>query len=371
MGMFHLLVTTLALFMWTHFGEAYAPASLSFWIDFLQRDRGKLWNTSDPVHVKDFNACLDFFRVILDGYILATLSQIGGFKSVSDMGNALPTMSASTLQQHVDSLVALVREPRETYYVSSNLRGEQAVNLPNMIVLLKHGLLLMTFHSAMRIRDTGLMINGMKFISVWFQASKNHKYAAECLKLTACLNGVYSKQLAKFWMENALANLSGKREGFMALDAWNEHIVKEVKGMIPDNLTSVTSAHARNICSLLIMNFRDIRQRVSEELDANIFDHHSSRVSPWRDSAAVANRLLSDKIAEREVAAEARSEVLVSSERNLYSNGLAALANGEGIWKLKKRWISSGDYDVKDDDSDCDLSDWSRVESESESDQEE
>jgi|SRR5579859_3201044 len=122
----------------------------------------------------------------------------------------------------------------------------------------------------------------------------------------------------------------------MALDAWNEHIVKEVKGMIPDNLTSVTAAHARNICSLLIMNFWDIRQRVSDELDANIFDHHSSRVSPWRDSAAVANRLLSDKIAEREVAVEARSEVLVSSERNLYSNGLAALASGEGIWKLKK-----------------------------------
>jgi hypothetical protein len=365
MGMFHLLVTALALFMRTHFGEVNAPGSLSFWIDFLQRDRGKLWNNSDPTHVKDFNACLDFFRVILDGYILAALSQVGGFKSISDLRNALPTISASTLQQHIDTLVALVRNPREVDYVDSDLRGEQAVSLSNMIVLLKHGLLLMTFHSAMRIGDTGLMINGMKFISVWFQASNNHKYAAECLKLTACLNGVYSKRQAKFWMENALVNLSGKQEGFMALDAWNEHIVKEVKGMIPDNLTSVTSAHARNICSLLIMDFRDIRKRVSEELEANIFDHHSSRVSPWRDSAAVANKLLSDKIAEMEVAAESRCQVLVSSGRNLYFNGLAALASGEGIWKLKNRWISSEDYDVKDEDSDADLSDWSRLDTES------
>jgi hypothetical protein len=303
----------------------------------------------------------------VDGYILAALSQIGGFKSVSDMRHALPTLSASTLQQHIDTLVALVRHPREIDYVSSGSQGEQAVSLSNMIVLLKHGLLLLTFHSAMRIGDTGLMINGLKFISVWFQASNNHKYAAECLKLTACLNCVYSKRLAKFWMENALVNLSGKQGGFMALDAWNEHIVKEVKAMIPDNLTATTSAHARNTCSLLIMNFRDIRKRVAEQVEAKIFDHHSSRVSPWKDSAAVANKLLSDKIAEREVAADSRGEVLVSSGRNLYFNGLAALASGEGIWKLKNRWIELEDYDVNDADSDHDddLSDWSQADSES------
>lgn len=353
--------------MRTHFGESNAPGSLSFWIDYLPRDRGKLWNASDPTHIKDFNACLDFCRVIVDGYILAALSQIGGFKSVSDMRHALPTLSASTLQQHIDTLVALVRHPREIDYVSSGSQGEQAVSLSNMIVLLKHGLLLLTFHSAMRIGDTGLMINGLKFISVWFQASNNHKYAAECLKLTACLNCVYSKRLAKFWMENALVNLSGKQGGFMALDAWNEHIVKEVKAMIPDNLTATTSAHARNTCSLLIMNFRDIRKRVAEQVEAKIFDHHSSRVSPWKDAASVANKLLSDKIAEREVAADSRGEVLVSSGRNLYFNGLAALASGEGIWKLKNRWIELEDYDVNDADSDHDddLSDWSQADSES------
>ena len=38
-------------------------------------------------------------------------------------------------------------------------------------------------------------------------------------RLTACLQGgIWSERLSKFWMENAVVNLSGKENGFIALD---------------------------------------------------------------------------------------------------------------------------------------------------------
>jgi hypothetical protein len=163
-------------------------------------------------------------------------------------------------------------------------------------------------------------------------------------------------------MENALACMSGKKEGFMALDAWNEHIVREVQGMIPDNLTPVTSAHARYVCSLLIMNFRDIRQHVAEQFNVEIFDHHSARVCSWRDSKAVANKLLAEGIAEAEITAVPKDKVFPkdSPGRNLYFNGLSNLATGEAINTLKEKWNSLEDFDIEEHSED-ELSDWSQA----------
>jgi hypothetical protein len=303
--------------------------------------------------VQDFNACLDFFEVLLDGYILAALSQTMGLKSVSDLKSALPTVPASTLEEHIDSLAARLCNPSEVSYVPTDDGHPEEVNLSSTIVLLKHGLLLRTFQSSMKIGDTGLLMNALKFLSVWFQGSNNHKYGAECLRLTAALNCVYSESFANFLMENTLVNLSGKRGGFMALDAWNEHVVREVQGMIPDNLTPATSSHARQVCSLLIMKFRDIRERVAEQFEVGIFDHHSSRVCPWRDSKAIANQLLISEVPHKVLAKDAPG-------RNLYFNGLATLSAGAGIKLLKEKWNTLEDFDIEEDKP-LEVSTWYRL----------
>ena len=38
-------------------------------------------------------------------------------------------------------------------------------------------------------------------------------------------------------MKNAVVNLSGKKNGFIALDMLNEYIVRKVNALISDNLT--------------------------------------------------------------------------------------------------------------------------------------
>ena len=355
------------MFYKTHFGDSNEVGTLSSWIDFLQRDAGKLWNNNDATHVQDYNACVDFFEVLLDGYIIAELckSLDSAAASARTLSALLPTLPSDVLQCAIASLADLASNPNELIFTESDTDGETTEGHLKTSVFIKHALLLKTFHSAVKVGDTGLMLNALKFLSIWFQGSGNHKYAAECLRLTACLQGgVWSERLSKFWMENAVVNLSGKENGFIALDMLNEYIVREVKALIPDNLTPSTDNRVRNICSLLVMQFREARKHVSKELDVKIFDHHSRRVSPWRDSIAVANRLIAERKHRRPAGGAESNRVSQDSKMNLYMYGLAALASGQGITRMKERWLDEDDFEVSDndDDSDTDGRSWSGCE---------
>jgi len=367
-------MAALALFYKVHFGESNEIGTLSSWMDFLQRDVGKLWSNNDATHVQDYNACVDFFEVLLNGYIIAALSHSidSAAASARALSTLLPTLPSNVLQSTIDSLADVASNPSELIFAESEEEGETAEGHPKTTVFIKHALLLKTFHAAVRVGDTGLMINALKFLSVWFQGSHNYKYAAECLRLTACLQGgVWSERLSKHYMENgAVVNLSGKQHGFIPLDMLNEHIVREVKAIIPDNLTPSTDNRVRNVCSLLVMNFRDIRKHISTELDVKIFDHHSSRVSPWRDSVAVANKLIAERIHRRAAEGAEGSRVSEDSIMNLHVHGLAALASGLGIARMKQRWLAEDDFDVGDNDGDSDTDgrSWSGCEDSSDSD---
>ena len=51
-------------------------------------------------------------------------------------------------------------------------------------------------------------------------------------------------------METCLITTSGKENSFVALDEFNEYIVREVKEMIANNVTNATDSHLRNTLSL-------------------------------------------------------------------------------------------------------------------------
>jgi len=62
----------------------------------------------------------------------------------------------------------------------------------------------------------------------WQREFQNRALSCK-LRLTAQLRGMWSDRMRRFWMENCLVNLSGKRKPFMPLDMLNEYIVPEVK----------------------------------------------------------------------------------------------------------------------------------------------
>ena len=85
------------------------------------------------------------------------------------------------------------------------------------------------------------------------------------------------------------------------------------------------------------MQFQDVQKHISKELDIKIFDYHFRRVSPWRDSIAVANRLIAEHNHRTPVGEVESNRVSEDSIMNLYMYGLAALASGQRIARMKEQ----------------------------------
>ena len=189
----------------------------------------------------------------------------------------------------------------------------------------------------------------LSFITVWFQASQKAKYRVETLRLLACLKKIWSPDLKRFWMDNCLVNLSGKKAGFMPLDMLNEYIVREVKRMMHPHVTPETDAWLREVVSLLTMVFWDVRRRIAQETDSNIFDYHSSTVSPWKDSILVANKILRDGLCDARVNRLGGEKYIAA---DMFADGILALAKTDKIENLKKAMLGAdgADWDESEDE---------------------
>lgn len=69
-----------------------------------------------------------------------------------------------------------------------------------------------------------------------------------------------------FWMENCVVNMSGKRERFVVLDIFNEYIVREVKEMIANVVTTEKEKHLQEVISILVVIIWDIRIKKARQL---------------------------------------------------------------------------------------------------------
>ena len=84
--LFHLEIQVLAMLFRTHLGDERDNCSLTRWILELNRDKNKLWNGKRNL-VKDFRSCLDFWAIVVDGYLIATLASYSGFNNLNEFLN--------------------------------------------------------------------------------------------------------------------------------------------------------------------------------------------------------------------------------------------------------------------------------------------
>jgi hypothetical protein len=339
MGMFHVQMNILAQIFKTHYGADTDRWSLSRLIKVLGLDANKFWNKTES-QVKDFNICFDFFNIVLDGCILAAVSGLC-FPKVETIGQ-LQTCVGSVLQpENMLAAITALSETLSDYRTVSSMRRAEVPNrdigAENLLLFLQEGLMLRHLTLAMRQGDSGRIINALSYFTVWFQGTAARNYAEETLRLTACLRKLWSPRLRKFWMENGcVVNISGKREGFVALDMLNEYVVREVKSLISSVVTSQTDEHLRNVLSLLVMVFWDIRRKISEETEMYVFDYHSSKVNSLVESRTVADYILRSALVVTGGEAQAARSDGAFEANDCFMGGVHRLSKTQCIAKLKR-----------------------------------
>lgn len=368
-GLFHLSMAVLGVLFKTHYGTLDTDvASLLVWLDELQRDIPRMWNVQKQ-SVKDFHAAHDFFDTVLDAYIIAAMAayQCPKADDIQSFATELPKLIEEELRTMITTVSAFLADFNKV----GNMRSveERDPVHENLILFLQHGLVWRNAILAMRQGDIGRVENSLTYFAIWFQGTGNHNYASETLRLIASIKKIWSPEFRKFWEENALVNLSGKKEGFIACDMLNEYVVREVKSMMPPNLTPAGDEFLRQTLSPVIMIFKNLRKRMSEQLGVYNEDFHSSRVNPWKDIEVIVNRLLQERVASMDVGRATGNYMQVA---DLFRNGMFELSKGAGIDKLKakimdersaadyvERELEDGedkeDHDKEDHDKDVDI----------------
>ena len=161
-----------------------------------------------------------------------------------------------------------------------------------MILFMQHGLVLHVFNQAVRTCDSGLMCATISFFTVWLQDTGSVNYKIRLLRLTAHLQGVWSKRMRKFWMENCLVNLSGKHKALMSLDLLNKYILQKVKDKMQLYMTEQTDNDLWNKLFLLTMFFWEVKRKFSNETDIDIFDFYLPNVDKYDNIRQVTNKVL-------------------------------------------------------------------------------
>jgi hypothetical protein len=347
MGLFHLQMTILSEIFKIHYGKDSDQWSLMRWIPVLSQNINKLWNKYDS-QVKDFNTCLDFFDTVLNGCLVGAISAyfFPTNNSTAQFEASLGTTSQSSLENAIQNLAKhlsdfdLVSRMRREPVEKRNFARE------NLLLFMQQGLMLRNLGLAMRQGDSGRMLNSLCYFTIWFQSTKNYKYASETLRLMASIKRLWSDEFRAFWMENCLINLSGKRWGFVALDMLNEYIVREVKSLIANIVTPATDEYLRKVLSPLIMIFWEIRRKMGEEAEVNIFDFHSSPVNSWREICKVANGILKTGLYQL-CDDQGQQDGFIAQD--LFADGVFAIAKTGLIEKLKKVLMNEKGYEGNED----------------------
>jgi hypothetical protein len=326
-------MAVLLLLYRTHFGEDSDIVSLSRWIKEFDRSESKLWDKS-AAHVKNFNACLEFFDIVLDGYILAVFANASGCTVLGDLSRTIGSINVvERVNELADFLIKFD-------VVDLNRRRDTQDTIhDNLILFLQHGLTLRNFSSAIRCGDPGRYLASLSYFTIWFQGSRQSNYANETIHLTAMLNKCWSPRVREFYLENSLINLSGRSDGWLPCDAVNERVVREAKAMRVNNSNPATDDHWRNTIGVQTMLLPDVKKKMAEECGASISDYHSTPVEKMTDVSAIAAILLKDEVCTQQLKRKV-SGGKQNQMTDLFVQGQRALATTKKIADFKRRILS-------------------------------
>ena len=165
----------LVLLYRTHLGQSTDLCALERWIAELEKNRNKIWNADKDI-VKNFRASEDFFEIVLDGYLVASIIHACGFGESTEFLTNISTVPRETLSKAIEALAEHLAQFKQVAQMKSAPSELRDRPLENMTMFMQQGLTMKNFKRAMRDGDPGRALASLSYYTVWFQASSQNKY---------------------------------------------------------------------------------------------------------------------------------------------------------------------------------------------------
>ena len=134
-------------------------------MDELDQDPVRLWDRQKN-HVKNFRSCDQFINILLDGYVSAAFASSLGYANPDELLKALPELSADKLKSSIEELADRLC----TFDSVSKLRKEESklrdAMHENNLLFMQQAMVLRSFAYAMRVGDPGMVIVGLRYLTI-------------------------------------------------------------------------------------------------------------------------------------------------------------------------------------------------------------
>ncbi|EIW73975.1 hypothetical protein CONPUDRAFT_68089 [Coniophora puteana RWD-64-598 SS2] len=220
-GLFHYKMAATHAIMITHLGlpnhDLSNPASLSAHNAILQR------KVVLPSALPPFRTCRDLAFVSLYARVLHCMLLVSGKATLEELANGL---TLEGLRQHADTVVSkytdagwaeTLREERE-----DGLGGDMVFE--SALLFLRDALLLREFTDAIKIGDSGRVVNVLKVWVMSYRGAGRNKYAYETMVLIHNIQNVWPERIKRAIFDNWLANPTGRANAFVEVDLVQEHL---------------------------------------------------------------------------------------------------------------------------------------------------
>ncbi|KAI0363576.1 hypothetical protein BV20DRAFT_1057947 [Pilatotrama ljubarskyi] len=180
-----------------------------------QETKGVFWHHLDEAlwHVGEAN-------------FLALWVEVAGVKDIMELVSRKPDELMSLLDTIYDQHAS-----RRALAELENLPPQQRDEVKQQMVMFSIDLLpYFDLREAMKVGDVGRMEDLLPTMLFQFAGGGNHKYAVEILELIYKLRTEWPEELRSYVRRHCwLVNLTGKRDGFQAVDLAQEHNIKDIK----------------------------------------------------------------------------------------------------------------------------------------------
>jgi hypothetical protein len=221
--------------------------------------------------------------------------------------------------------------------------GKRDIVFENAILLMQQALLYEDYYDAMRCGDTGRLERSSDILCVMFQGlTKLKNYRHLSLDFKASRAKEWTEEMRELWLLNCVVNLSGNDGKFLAIDEFNEWIVRAVKDVYNASGTLQSTNFTLNIVSPNVIPLHHASRNVLESSGAPTYGYKHARVDDTRDIKAIVSQLMDEKVfcytPGRETTINEDLRAIPSTD--LYCTGVDAIRGGGVLEQYVKKKLA-------------------------------
>ena len=266
---------------------------------------------------------------------------------VSTQGDARAELEKQRDEQKARKAAEKEREEKEL------LRDRDFVH-ENALLFLRDFLIYWDGYTALRSGDSGRFDRHLQMVGVMFQGIprlKNYRYAT--MDFNAKRSVSWTDEMLELWMLNCFVNLDGKPNKFIAIDEYNEWIVRGVKRTYNQLGSFRSTEFTCNVISPNLMALRDSYQGILKSSGAHDWGYRHADVDAHSDVLQVVKDLVDNRVFVRtkgrtRVGSDENAEMLVPSV-DTFSEGMEALILGDSIARYVDKKYNDQGATVPDD----------------------